>query len=185
MQRQTTRRSWWWVSLTEALTRVPEWRPGMPASEGGAGRWRTTAARSSGRLPGRTGFVWGQRPPIRQSGRTRLWPRARHPLLTRQQLAALVGTSAVRTGRLAIQLRALGWVRTIQSDDSPPDSLRHMSDRPHRLALAFVSAARPVSQRGGDDALEEWRSSACVHAAASVRTVMAATAVQDRDSASF
>jgi len=138
---------------------------------------------------------------------------ARHPLLTRQQLATLLGTSVARTGRLVVQLRALGWVRTIQSDDAPPEALKHSSGRPRRLALveltpagrreaarrlllpaaaatrhhgllgkdsstrrflwhlahtlganaifvAFVSAARHVSQRGGDDALEEWRSAA-------------------------
>lgn len=136
---------------------------------------------------------------------------ARHPLLTRQQLATLLGTSAARTGRLVLQLRALGWVRTIQSDDVPPDTLIHSSSLPRRLAfveltpagrreagrrlllpaaaaahhhglmgkdgstrpflwhlahtlganaifVAFVSAARHVCQRGGDDALEEWRS---------------------------
>jgi hypothetical protein len=104
-------------------------------------------------------------------------------------------------------------VRTIQSDDVPPDALKRMSNLPRRPALveltpagrreaarrlllpaavatrhhgllgkdastrrflwhlahtfganavfvAFVSTARRVSQRGGDDALEEWRSAA-------------------------
>ncbi|MDQ6669662.1 MAG: replication-relaxation family protein [Chloroflexota bacterium] len=136
---------------------------------------------------------------------------ARHPLLTRQQLATLLCTSVARTGRLVVELRALGWVRTVQSDNVPPDALKNSSGPPRRLALveltpagrrefarrlllpaavatrhhgllgkdgstrpflwhlahtlganaifvALVSAARRVCQRGGDDALEEWRS---------------------------
>ena len=40
MPRRTTRRSWWWVSLSAALTRVPEWQPGMPCYS----RWRGALA---------------------------------------------------------------------------------------------------------------------------------------------
>jgi hypothetical protein len=133
---------------------------------------------------------------------------ARHPLLTRQQLATLLGTAQAPAGRLVVQLTERGWVRAIKSDDVPPISgLRHrlalvelspagrreaarrlllpaaLAARHHGLLgkdgntrrflrhlahtlganavfVAFVWAAQHVTERGGGDALEEWRSAA-------------------------
>jgi Replication-relaxation len=138
---------------------------------------------------------------------------ARHPLLSRQQLAMLLGTSEARASRLVLQLRALGWVRTIRSGDVPPDMLgqspgqrrglavveltpsgrreaarrlllpasvaarhhgllgndsrtrrffRHLAHTlgANAVFVAFVSAAGRMTERGGDEALEEWRSAA-------------------------
>jgi hypothetical protein len=138
---------------------------------------------------------------------------ARHPLLTRQQLATLLGTSSARTARLVGQLKNRGWVRALAVADLPRDLdglashrlrsmalveltpggrreaarrllldgpvavrhhgligkagsrgrlLRHLA---HTLGVnavfvTIVLAARRVTQAGGDDALEEWRSAA-------------------------
>ncbi|MGI9149643.1 MAG: replication-relaxation family protein [Chloroflexota bacterium] len=138
---------------------------------------------------------------------------ARHPLLTRGQLAVVLGVSEARVGRLELQLQAHGWLRPIQSDLAPLETLGPASGRRNRLALveltrrgrqeaarrlllppavaarrhgllgrggdtrrflrhlahtvganavfvAIVSAARHVTELGGDDALEDWRSAA-------------------------
>ena len=45
---------------------------------------------------------------------------ARHPLLTRQQLASLLGTSTRRIGRLVAELVARGWLRPLASDGLQP-----------------------------------------------------------------
>ncbi len=138
---------------------------------------------------------------------------ARHPLLERQQLAALLGTSRSRTGQVVTQLATNGWIRSIQSADGPPHALGGRPGQPRQLWLveltpagrreaarrlllpasvavrhhgllgseastrrfsrhlahtlganavfvAFVLAARRMTARGGDEALEEWRSAA-------------------------
>jgi hypothetical protein len=137
---------------------------------------------------------------------------ARHPLLTYQQLATLLGTSSGRIGQLVAQLTGRDWLRAIAPGDLPHDALAFSShQRRHTLVelspagrreaarrlllptiaatkhhgllgkattsrrflrqfahtlganavfVAFVLAARQVTQRGGDEAIEEWRSAA-------------------------
>jgi hypothetical protein len=138
---------------------------------------------------------------------------ARHPLLTRRQIAVVLDISNARVGALIVQLTAHGWVRALQSCEAPSEALGCSSGQQRGLALveltpagrreaarrlllpvtaavrhhgllgkgvparqflrhlahtlganavfvAFVSAARQVSERGGDDALAEWRSAA-------------------------
>jgi len=138
---------------------------------------------------------------------------ARHPLLERRQLAALLGTSRSRTGQVVTQLAINGWVCLIRSSDAAPDALGRRPGRPAQLSLveltpagrreaarrlllpttvatrhhgllgreastrrfsrhlahtlganavfvAFVLAARRMIVRGGDEALEDWRSAA-------------------------
>jgi hypothetical protein len=138
---------------------------------------------------------------------------ARHPLLERRQLAALLGTSPARAGQLVRQLATSGWIRPMRSGEAQPDALSSRPGRPRDLSLveltpagrreaarrlllpataatrhhgllgnhaslrrfwrhlahtlgandvfvAFVLAARRLSERGADEALEEWRSAA-------------------------
>jgi Replication-relaxation len=138
---------------------------------------------------------------------------ARHPLLTRGQLASLVGTSVARIARLVTELVERGWVRPIQMDNQPHATVGSMQNATQRLGLVeltpagrqeaarrllvtaglarrrhgFISAdaarrrflrhthhtlganaffidlaaaAMPVTSRGGDDELVEWRSAA-------------------------
>jgi hypothetical protein len=138
---------------------------------------------------------------------------ARHPMLTRQQLATLLNTSAARISHLMEQLLKQGWVRAITPDDVPDSAVGSRLHQLRRLALveltlagrresarrllvpaaltarhhglggraatrrrllrhlahtlganaffvALACAARRVTQRGGDDALDEWRSAA-------------------------
>jgi hypothetical protein len=134
----------------------------------------------------------------------------RHPLLTRDQLALLLGVDNARAGRLLRELDKRGWVRRISSDvvqraNVDPALVRNLhlveltpvgrrlaasrlllpsssATRHHGLLavrgrgrqlihlshtiganavfVALADAARAVRQRGGDDALEEWRSAA-------------------------
>jgi hypothetical protein len=138
---------------------------------------------------------------------------ARHPLLTRQQLAILLGTSEAYASRLVVQLIGLGWMRTMRCDQVDSHTPRRLPGQQRPVALteltpagrreaarrlllpvglatryhgllrsqattrqifrhlahtlganavfvAFVSSARQMTKRGGDDALEEWRSAA-------------------------
>ncbi|MDQ6670319.1 MAG: replication-relaxation family protein [Chloroflexota bacterium] len=138
---------------------------------------------------------------------------ARHPLLTHQQLATLLGTSAFRINQLLAQLLARDWLRAIPPDEVPSDVLALISGRQRRPAhveltpagrleaarrlllpsavatryhgllgndgrtrqflrhidhtlganavfVALVAAARLVTEQGGDDALDDWRSGA-------------------------
>jgi len=138
---------------------------------------------------------------------------ARHPLLTQQQLAFLVGTTRPRIVRLQAELLGRGWIRPIRHEQlihalqgRTADSIQRLglveltpagrreaarrlllpgavAARHHGLVggrvairrflrhlahtvganaffVALVQAARNVCSRGGDDALEEWRSAA-------------------------
>jgi hypothetical protein len=138
---------------------------------------------------------------------------ARHPLLTRQQLATLLGTSPARIARVVGLLMNRGWVCSIPPGDVPGNAGGLTRDDLQRLALveltpagrreaarrlllagpvaarnhgfvggaasrrrllrhlahtlganavfvAIAQAARRVTQSGGDDALDEWRSAA-------------------------
>jgi hypothetical protein len=137
---------------------------------------------------------------------------ARHPLLTRQQLATLLRTSRRRVARLEEELLERGWLRPVASRYLPravaltacqvrhlglveltetgrreasrrllvPAALarrrhgvsssdasmrRFIRHSQHTLGanavfVAFVSAAHRMFDRGGDEALEEWRSAA-------------------------
>jgi len=138
---------------------------------------------------------------------------ARHPLLTRQQLALLVGTTRPRIVRLQAELLERCWIRPIRQEqlshatrgrtvdqiqrsglvELTPAGRREAARRlllPGALAarhhglvggrvavrrflrhlahtvganacfVALVQAARNACGRGGDDALEEWRSAA-------------------------
>jgi hypothetical protein len=134
---------------------------------------------------------------------------ARHPLIERRQLAALLGTSPARAGQLVRQLSASGWVRAREYADAPPEPVGVPPRRPHPLSLVELTSAgrREVARRlllpataatrhhgllgnhassrrfwrhlahtiganevfvafvlatarGGDEALEEWRSAA-------------------------
>jgi hypothetical protein len=66
---------------------------------------------------------------------------ARHPLLGHRQLAALLGTSAARAGRLLRQLASRGWVRLIRSCEAPPDVLARRPGRPFELIVVELTPA--------------------------------------------
>jgi len=67
---------------------------------------------------------------------------ARHPLLTRQQLASLLHTSAVRIARLEAALMESGWLRTVTVDSDLPRSFRGpTSNQIRRLGLAELTDA--------------------------------------------
>jgi DNA-binding MarR family transcriptional regulator len=138
---------------------------------------------------------------------------ARHPLLTRPQLATILDISRARVGQLIRQLELAGWVRSIPPGDARPEVLgwglmqrsrpvlveltpagrreaarrlllpagvaeqhhgllgkagslrpfvRHLDHTlgANAVFVALVLAARRLTERGGDDALVEWRSAA-------------------------
>jgi hypothetical protein len=138
---------------------------------------------------------------------------ARHPLLSRGQLAVLIGTTPPRIVRLQAELLERGWIRPILPEQFPhathgrtPEHIQRLglveltptgrreaarrllvpgpvAARHHGLVggclaisrflrhldhtvganaffVALVQAARTVCLRGGDDAVEEWRSAA-------------------------
>jgi Replication-relaxation len=64
---------------------------------------------------------------------------ARHPLLTRPQLALLLGTSAGRIARLESELIECGWIRPISSNDLALDPTRR--DRLQQLGLVELTAS--------------------------------------------
>jgi DNA-binding MarR family transcriptional regulator len=66
---------------------------------------------------------------------------ARHPLVTRQQLALLLGTSSARIARLVAELIERGWVRPISSDDLPQRLVGSSRDPLRRLGLVELTAA--------------------------------------------
>jgi hypothetical protein len=74
---------------------------------------------------------------------------ARHPLLTRLQIAMLLGTSEARAGRLVVQLTARGWVRVIRSGQRHHDTLIRTPGRQRRLALVELtpSGRREAARR--------------------------------------
>ena len=66
---------------------------------------------------------------------------ARHPLLTRQQLATLLGTSPTRIGHLVGQLMNHGWIRAIAAPDLPHGAGGPTLDQVQRLALVNLTPA--------------------------------------------
>jgi len=70
---------------------------------------------------------------------------ARHPLLTRQQLASLVGTSVARIARLVTELAARGWVRPVQPEDHPQVTAGSADNEIQRLGLVELT---PAGRRG-------------------------------------
>jgi hypothetical protein len=66
---------------------------------------------------------------------------ARHPMLTRQQLAALLNTSAARISHLIEQLLKQGWVRAITPDDVPNGAVGLRLHQLRRLALVELTLA--------------------------------------------
>src|SRR6266849_7817099 len=65
---------------------------------------------------------------------------ARHPLLTRQQLASLLHTSSGRIARLETEL--VGWLRPVTVDDDLPRSFGGPTrDQVRRLGLVELTAA--------------------------------------------
>ncbi|MDQ6669716.1 MAG: replication-relaxation family protein [Chloroflexota bacterium] len=66
----------------------------------------------------------------------------RHPLLTRQQLASLLQTSAGRINRLEAECVARGWLRPVTVDDDLPRGTgRPSRDRIKRLGLVELTEA--------------------------------------------
>jgi hypothetical protein len=66
---------------------------------------------------------------------------ARHPLLTRDQLASLLATSTPRVARLTARLADRGWVQPIQLGRVPQTNRLGASDHLQRLALAELTPA--------------------------------------------
>jgi hypothetical protein len=66
---------------------------------------------------------------------------ARHPLLTRQQLASLLGTSSARIAQLVAQLVNQGWLRALTADDIPDGAVRPSPDAFRRMALVELTQA--------------------------------------------
>jgi DNA-binding MarR family transcriptional regulator len=66
---------------------------------------------------------------------------ARHPLLTRQQLAALLGTSTARIVRLLAQLTGDGWISPIPSADLMLGCSERSLDQLRRLGLVELTPA--------------------------------------------
>jgi hypothetical protein len=67
---------------------------------------------------------------------------ARHPLLTRRQLAALLGISEVRAGQHVRRLESGGWIRSIfVSGDAPPDVLGRPAHQTGPLPLVELTPA--------------------------------------------
>ena len=64
---------------------------------------------------------------------------ARHPLLTRQQLASLLRTSSARIGRLEADLVARGWLRLVGSDEFTHGYTPVALKRLQRLGLVELS----------------------------------------------
>jgi Replication-relaxation len=67
---------------------------------------------------------------------------ARHPLLTRQQLATLLGTSATRIGRLVALLVEAGWLRPVRLEELPRCRMdEHTREQVRRLGLIQLTPA--------------------------------------------
>jgi hypothetical protein len=66
---------------------------------------------------------------------------ARHPLLTRQQLASLLHTSILRISRLAAGLIERGWLRPVTSDNLPQGIGAYTRAQVPRLGLVELTAA--------------------------------------------
>ena len=68
----------------------------------------------------------------------------RHPCLSLDQLAALLGTSRHRTARLREELVDRGWLRPIPATDIPPAALARLEQEPAALALTELT---PLGRR--------------------------------------
>ena len=66
---------------------------------------------------------------------------ARHPLMTRQQLATLLRTSTRRIARLETDLIERGWLRPVTSDTLPPSRALLTHDQVRRLGPVELTAA--------------------------------------------
>jgi len=66
---------------------------------------------------------------------------ARHPLLTRQQLAVLVGTTRPRIVRLQAELLERGWIRPIRQEQLPHATHGRTVDSIQRLGLVELTPA--------------------------------------------
>jgi Replication-relaxation len=66
---------------------------------------------------------------------------ARHPLMTRQQLASLLRTSTGRIARLEAELMERGWLRPVASDDLPLGARVPARDVVPRLGLVELTTA--------------------------------------------
>jgi hypothetical protein len=64
---------------------------------------------------------------------------ARHPLLTREQLATLLGTSTARVARLGVQLMDRGWVRIFPLEHQPDIAAGYPGDSNRRLRLVQLT----------------------------------------------
>jgi hypothetical protein len=65
----------------------------------------------------------------------------RHPCLSLDQLAALLGTSRRRTARLRAQLVVRGWLRAIPASDIPSSAVAQLRQEPRALGLAELTPA--------------------------------------------
>ena len=66
---------------------------------------------------------------------------ARHPLLTRPQLATLLGTSVARVARLLTELVERGWVRPIQLEEQTQATVGPRHTEIQRLGLVELTPA--------------------------------------------
>ncbi len=64
----------------------------------------------------------------------------RHPCLSLDQLAALLGTSRHRTAGLRAELMDRGWLRPVPVTDIPPAALARLEQEPAALALTELTA---------------------------------------------
>jgi len=86
----------------------------------------------------RTGRRWPA--PLRRAEQV-LHLVGRHPFVTREQLAHLLGTTPARVGRIEQQLVELGWLRQIGPDDVPEDAIDLQQDEARALGLAELTMA--------------------------------------------
>jgi len=66
---------------------------------------------------------------------------ARHPLVTRHQLASMLRTSTGRIARLVVELTARGWLRPVPADDLPRGTDGSMRDQVQGLGLVELTEA--------------------------------------------
>jgi hypothetical protein len=64
---------------------------------------------------------------------------ARHPLMTRPQLASLLRTSTGRIARLEVDLMERGWLRPVTSNDVSPGTDAPVHDQVSRLGLVELT----------------------------------------------
>jgi hypothetical protein len=117
---------WEQVAATVGRRRVP----GMIAERVPYASQRAAAAQTARRWPA----------PLRRAEQV-LHLVGRHPFLTREQLAHLLGTTPARVGRIEQQLVELGWLRQIGPEDVPEDAVDLRQTEARALGLAELTMA--------------------------------------------